>query len=90
MRKATGIPQQKDREHLHIQHLSNQPFYIILNLAVGGSWVGNPNEETSFVNNPFVVDYVRVYQKDSYDENVTRPEVKFEPTNEPDESWKLY
>ena len=64
----------------------DQPFYIILNLAVGGSWVGNPNEETSFVDNPFVVDYVRVYQKDSYDENVTRPEVKFEPTNEPDDS----
>ena len=64
----------------------DQPFYIILNLAVGGSWVGNPNEETNFVNNPFVVDYVRVYQKDSYDENVTRPEVKFEPTNEPDDS----
>ena len=64
----------------------DQPFYIILNLAVGGSWVGNPNEETNFKNNPFVVDYVRVYQKDSYDENVTRPEVKFEPTNEPDES----
>ena len=64
----------------------DQPFYIILNLAVGGSWVGNPNEKTNFDNNPFVVDYVRVYQKDSYDENVTRPEVKFEPTNEPDES----
>jgi len=64
----------------------DQPFYIILNLAVGGSWVGNPNEETNFVNNPFVVDYVRVYQKGSYDENVTRPEVKFEPTNEPDDS----
>ena len=63
----------------------DQPFYIILNLAVGGSWVGNPNEETNFVNNPFVVDYVRVYQKDSYDENVTRPEVKFEPTNKPDQ-----
>ena len=57
-----------------------------MNLAVGGSWVGNPNEKTNFDNNPFVVDYVRVYQKDSYDENVTRPEVKFEPTNEPDES----
>ena len=64
----------------------DQPFYIILNLAVGGSWVGNPNETTNFKNNPFVVDYVRVYQKDSYDENVTRPEVKFEPTNEPDDS----
>ena len=63
----------------------DQPFYIILNLAVGGSWVGNPNETTNFKNNPFVVDYVRVYQKDSYDENVTRPEVKFEPTNKPDQ-----
>lgn len=52
----------------------DQPFYIILNLAVGGSWVGNPDETTSFDNNPYVIDYVRVYQKDSYDENVMRPE----------------
>lgn len=52
----------------------DQPFYMILNLAVGGSWVGNPDETTSFDNNPYIVDYVRVYQKDSYDENVTKPE----------------
>ena len=51
----------------------DQPFYIILNLAVGGSWVGNPNDEASFENNPYVIDYVRVYQKDSYDEDVKRP-----------------
>lgn len=51
----------------------DQPFYIILNLAVGGSWVGNPNDETSFENNPYEIDYVRVYQKDSYNENVKRP-----------------
>ena len=51
----------------------DQPFYIILNLAVGGSWVGNPNEDTSFENNPYEIDYVRVYQKDSYDEDVKRP-----------------
>lgn len=51
----------------------DQPFYIILNLAVGGSWVGNPNDETSFENNPYEIDYVRVYQKDSYDEDVKRP-----------------
>ena len=30
--------------------------YIILNLAVGGSWVGNPNDEASFENNPYVID----------------------------------
>jgi len=52
----------------------DQPFYMILNLAVGGSWVGNPTEETSFDNNPYVIDWVRVYQKDEYDEDVTRPE----------------
>ena len=51
----------------------DQPFYIILNLAVGGSWVGNPNDETSFENNPYEIDYVRVYQKKSYDEDVKRP-----------------
>ena len=51
----------------------DQPFYIILNLAVGGSWVGNPNNETSFENNPYEIDYVRVYQKDSYNEAVKRP-----------------
>ena len=51
----------------------DQPFYIILNLAVGGSWVGNPDDNTSFENNPYLVDYVRVYQKDSYNEDVKRP-----------------
>ncbi|MBN2416587.1 carbohydrate binding domain-containing protein [bacterium] len=39
----------------------DQPFYIILNMAVGGGWVGSPTETTVF---PAVmeVDYVRVYQ----------------------------
>ncbi|MGN0464950.1 MAG: Ig-like domain-containing protein [Lachnospiraceae bacterium] len=52
----------------------DQPFYMILNLAVGGSWVGYPDETTDFENQAFVVDWVRAYQKDSYDENVTKPE----------------
>ncbi len=40
----------------------DQPFYIILNMAVGGGWVGAPDENTIF---PAVmeIDYVRVYQK---------------------------
>lgn len=42
----------------------NQPFYIILNVAVGGNWVGYPDENTQFGENArMVVDYVRVYQK---------------------------
>ncbi|MBP3325438.1 MAG: carbohydrate binding domain-containing protein [Coprococcus sp.] len=52
----------------------DQPFYLILNLAVGGSWVGYPDENTDFENQAFVIDYVRAYQKDSYDENVKKPE----------------
>ena len=39
----------------------NQPFYIILNLAVGGNYVGSPNSQTVFPQSMYV-DYVRVYQ----------------------------
>lgn len=63
----------------------DQSFYIILNLAVGGSWVGNPDENTNFDDNPYVIDYVRVSQKDEYDENVTRPEKPFNPSDPDDE-----
>ena len=36
------------------------PQFIILNLAVGGSWPGNPNSTTVFPSQ-MVVDYVRIY-----------------------------
>lgn len=36
--------------------------YLILNLAVGGSWVGNPDGTTDFQNAVFAVDRVRVFQ----------------------------
>ena len=39
----------------------DHPFYIILNLAVGGAYVGSPNSETTFPQTMYV-DYVRVYQ----------------------------
>jgi len=61
----------------------DQPFYMIFNVAVGGSWVGYPDETTEFGDNAqMVVDYVRVYQKDSYDENVTKPEKAEVPDSE--------
>jgi len=63
----------------------DQPFYMILNVAVGGSWVGYPDATTKFEENAqMVVDYVRVYQKDSYDENVSKPvkEVVFKESDE--------
>jgi beta-glucanase (GH16 family) len=52
----------------------DQPFYLILNLAVGGDWPGNPDATTGFGDNAELhVDYVKVYQKNGYDENVTKP-----------------
>jgi beta-glucanase (GH16 family) len=38
----------------------NHPFFVILNLAVGGNFVGPPNASTTFPQQ-LLVDYVRVY-----------------------------
>jgi beta-glucanase (GH16 family) len=40
----------------------NQPFFIIINVAVGGDWPGNPDSTTVFPQK-LLVDWVRVYQK---------------------------
>lgn len=40
----------------------DQPFFIILNLAVGGNYVGFPTDQTPFPQR-MIVDYVKVYQK---------------------------
>jgi len=40
----------------------DHPFFIILNMAVGGGWPGYPDETTTFPQ-MMVVDYVRVYQR---------------------------
>jgi beta-glucanase (GH16 family) len=39
----------------------DHPFFLILNLAVGGAWPGNPDASTVFPQD-LVVDYVRVYE----------------------------
>ncbi len=38
----------------------DHPFFLILNLAVGGEWPGEPTEETTFPQE-FVIDHVRVF-----------------------------
>ncbi|MFN6991532.1 MAG: family 16 glycosylhydrolase [Fervidobacterium sp.] len=43
----------------------NQPFFIILNLAVGGNWPGYPDFDTPFPARMYI-DYVRAYE---YQEN---------------------
>jgi beta-glucanase (GH16 family) len=40
----------------------DHPFFILLNLAVGGHWPGYPDETTVFPQFMYV-DYVRVYEK---------------------------
>ena len=40
----------------------DHPFYILLNLAVGGRWPGNPDSSTQFPQR-MLIDYVRVYRK---------------------------
>ena len=49
----------------------DHPFFLILNVAVGGDWPGNP-DETSVFPQTMLVDYVRVYQRVASDGS-TRP-----------------
>ena len=37
------------------------PFYLLLNLAVGGAWPGYPDNTTTFPQE-YRIDYVRVYK----------------------------
>ncbi|MDO4864139.1 MAG: family 16 glycosylhydrolase, partial [Ruminococcus sp.] len=61
----------------------DQNFFVQMNLAVGGTWPGNPDDTTDFDKAEFLIDYVRVYQKPSYDTNVQKPPKNFrEPTED--------
>lgn len=40
----------------------DHPFFLILNLAVGGDWPGNPDASTTFPQS-MRIDYVRVYTR---------------------------
>ncbi len=39
----------------------DHPFFLIINLAVGGNWPGNPNESTKFPQKMYIK-YIKVYQ----------------------------
>jgi beta-glucanase (GH16 family) len=57
-----------DQEHFadsiaQIPAFSQSPFFIIINVAVGGNWPGNPDQTTVFPQFMYV-DYVRVYQQE--------------------------
>ena len=53
----TFSPKQKDDKTWPF----NKPFYIILNLAIGGNF-GGPEVDNSIFPEKFIIDYVKVYQ----------------------------
>lgn len=53
----------------------NREFHLVINVSVGGPWVGAPDRSTVFDEDAeFRIDYIRYYRKEQYDEDVTLPE----------------
>jgi beta-glucanase (GH16 family) len=48
-------------DHGESEWVYDHPFFLLLNVAVGGGWPGNPDATTSFPQS-MAVDYVRVYK----------------------------
>ncbi|MGB8816662.1 MAG: glycoside hydrolase family 16 protein [Rhizobiaceae bacterium] len=44
--------------------IPNEPMYLLINLAVGGNWPGQPDRNTKFPAD-FLIDYVRVWQREN-------------------------
>ncbi len=47
-----------------LKWMHNHDFYLILNLAIGGLWPGDP-DATTVLPQEYVIDYVRVYKRES-------------------------
>ncbi|GGK27804.1 hypothetical protein GCM10007962_22580 [Yeosuana aromativorans] len=56
--KNTYAPKEKTQDNWPF----NQPFYLIMNFAVGGNWGGREGVDATIFPQSMVVDYVRVYQ----------------------------
>ena len=54
------------------------PFFLLLNLAIGGNWPGSPDATTSFPAT-MMVDYVRVYQKTNEVIEIPKPSFTIYP-----------
>jgi beta-glucanase (GH16 family) len=59
--QRVGEVQQLTKDQAGDRWVFDHPFYVILNLAVGGDWPGDPDSATVFPGR-LLVDYVRVYQ----------------------------
>lgn len=51
-------------ERFKIDNFVNTSMYLLLNITVGGVWVGNPDDKTDFPAN-MEIDYVRIYSKNN-------------------------
>lgn len=51
-------------ETFKIDNFANTSMYLLMNVTVGGVWVGNPDHETKFPSS-MEVDYVRIYSKNN-------------------------
>ncbi len=54
--------QRIERKNVPGEWVYDQPFYLLLNVAVGGNYVGFPTSQTPFPQK-MVIDYVRVYSE---------------------------
>lgn len=54
--------QRVERSNIPGEWVYDQPFFVLLNVAVGGNYVGFPTAQTPFPQK-MIVDYVRVYQE---------------------------
>lgn len=48
--------------HAEPDEVPNEPMYLLINLAVGGTWPGSPDRTTPFPAR-FLIDYVRAWQR---------------------------
>jgi beta-glucanase (GH16 family) len=57
----------------------DERYHLLLNLAIGGKWPGNPKVNTAFPTY-FLVDYVRIYEREQK-ESASQMDKKIQPDN---------
>src|SRR5258708_4279860 len=60
--RTKGLKSEKERDLNAWPAPFDQPFYLIMNVAVGGRFLGPPDKTTVFPAE-MVIDYVRLYEK---------------------------
>lgn len=72
--KYIYTPQFNQAHHAHEVFPFTEQFYLIMNVAVGGSWGGVQGVDNEIFPQVFEIDYVRVYQRDYQKIDRLKPE----------------